>query len=315
MRAMVFTRPSVVELLDVDEPVPGEGEVIVEVRAAGICGSELHGIVHPGFRRPPLVMGHEFVGLLPDGRRVAVNPIVNCGTCDLCAMGEPQLCRQRALIGIHRPGAFAPRVAVPERLVVELPEQLPWNAAALIEPIANAVHVWRLAGSPTGTRVGIIGAGTIGLACLLVAAHHGNELDIADLSEQRLAHATELGAVRTGAALDGEYGVVIDAVGAPATRAASIDRVRPGGTAVWIGLLDEAPGFDALHLVRFEKRISGSFAYRQDDFAAAVALAAELDLGWTTSFTLEDGPTIFTELMNGRTDVVKAVLHPQGADI
>ena len=107
MRALVFTAPSVVELQDVDEPLPGDGDVIVDVKASGICGSELHGFRSLGFRKPPLVMGHEIVGADAAGRRVAVNPLLSCGQCDLCSRGLPQVCRERGLLGVHRPGGFA----------------------------------------------------------------------------------------------------------------------------------------------------------------------------------------------------------------
>ena len=145
---MVFTGTGVVEMLEVDAVEPGEGEVLLKVEAAGICGSELHGILHPGFREPPLVMGHEFAGTTPDGRRVTVNPIVSCGTCDLCVMGEDQLCRTRSIVGIHRPGAFAEHVVVAQRYLHDLPDSLSWQQGALIEPLANAWHTWGLAGRP-----------------------------------------------------------------------------------------------------------------------------------------------------------------------
>src|SRR5215213_4965242 len=101
MRALVFTKPGTVELLDAPDPEPAAGEVLVKVRAVGICGSELHGIRSAGFRRPPLIMGHEFAGSTADGRRVTVNPLLSCGVCDLCLMGRDHLCRERAILGIH----------------------------------------------------------------------------------------------------------------------------------------------------------------------------------------------------------------------
>ena len=108
-------RPGQMELFDMPEPDVGDDEVLVHVRSAGICGSELHGARHPGFRVPPLIMGHEFAGVSDDGRPVLINPILSCGECDMCARGLPQLCRRRALIGVHRSGGFAERVAVPHR--------------------------------------------------------------------------------------------------------------------------------------------------------------------------------------------------------
>ena len=311
VQALVFTRPGVVEVLDVDEPEVGEDEVLVDVAASGICGSELHGIQTAGFRQPPLVMGHEFAGTTADGRRVTVNPIVDCGACDLCRQGLTQVCRKRSIVGIHRPGAFAERVAVPRRLLHDLPAGLSWEAAAVIEPLANAVHVWALAGRPAGARVGVIGAGPIGLVCLEVARRGGaGHLAVADLAPERLAMAGRLGAHETGPALEGELDVIVDAVGLPATHRDSVSRLRPGGTAVWIGLMGDDAAFESTELIRQEKRVLGSFAYTDAEFTEAVALAETCELPWVRSFPLGDGAAIFTELMHGRADVVKALLRP-----
>jgi threonine dehydrogenase-like Zn-dependent dehydrogenase len=311
MQALVFTRPGVVEVLDVDEPVAQAGEVIVEVAAAGICGSELHGISQPGFRTPPLVMGHEFAGVTADGTRVTVNPVVTCGQCDLCQAGLTQVCRDRAIVGIHRPGAFAERVAVPEQMVHPLPDGLSWERAAMIEPLANAVHAWGLADRPKGARVGVIGAGTIGLVSYLAAkAGQAGEVVVVDVADDRLSTARDLGAT-TATSLEGEFDVVIDAVGVAATHQASVDRLRPGGTAVWVGLMGTDPAFNSQDFIRTEKRVLGSFAYTDAEFGEAVELAGRADLDWVDSYPLADGARIFTELMHGRTDVVKALLRPQ----
>lgn len=310
MRAMVFTGPRVVEMCDVAEPVAGPGELLIEVAACGICGSELHGVTKPGFREPPLVMGHEFSGTTADGRRVSVNPIISCGACGLCRGGQEQLCRDRAIIGIHRAGAFAHLVAVPAAAVHDLPDSLSWLEAALIEPLANAVHAVALADAGPGARIGVAGAGTIGIVSLLVARHAGHRVEIADLSEARLALVTQFGADSAGPALEGEFDVIIDAVGVAATRSASLRQLRPGGTAVWVGLGNADTGFDAQDAVRQGKTIKGSFAYTNAEFAQAVQLATELELGWATPFDLESGAEVFTGLMNGRTDLLKAVLVP-----
>jgi threonine dehydrogenase-like Zn-dependent dehydrogenase len=311
MRALVFTAPGVVEMLDVAEPTPGADEIIVTVEATGICGSELHGIRDTAFRKPPLVMGHEFVGLTEDGTRVAVNPLTSCGECDSCRRGQTNLCRKRQLLGVHRPGGFSERVAVPKKQVVALPEAIAWEAASLIEPLANAVHAWGLVASERPLNVGIIGAGTIGLVCVLVAAGASVErLVVADIAGERLAAATRLGATETAARLDGEFDVIFDCVGAEATHADSISHLRPGGTAVWLGLLSADAPFDARDVVRMEKIVRGSFAYTNDEFRTAVDLAPEVDLGWTDSFPLEQGALIFSELVGGRTDIHKAVLRP-----
>lgn len=311
MKAMVFTAPGMMEMLDVDEPSAGPGETIVTVQASGICGSELHGISSPGFRAPPLIMGHEFCGTTSDGRRVVVHPVVPCRSCDLCLRGLHNLCRNRTIIGITRPGGFGERVAIPDEALYEIPDELAWDQAAVIEPLANAVHAWRLGSDPYPERVGVIGAGTIGLVCLLVARARGARyVAVADVSEERLAVAKRLGADTTSSALDGEFDAVFDAVGIAATHRASVDAIRPGGTTVWLGLIGEVAEFDSQHLVRTEKRVQGSFCYSDADFRQAIALAPHIDLSWVTPFPLSGGVDIFMELMNGRSDVVKAVLHP-----
>jgi threonine dehydrogenase-like Zn-dependent dehydrogenase len=315
VRALVYTAPSVVEVLDVAEPQAAEGEVVLDVAAVGICGSELHGIQTPGFRTPPLVMGHELAGVTPEGERVTVNPMVSCRGCDMCSRGLRHLCRTRAILGIHRAGAFAERVAVPRDRLVVIPEQMPWESAAMVEPLANAVHAWHLANPYASevapARVGIIGAGTIGLVCLLVAKHAGaSQVSVADLADTRLGLARDLGADCTSAALEGEFDVIVDAVGSASTHEASVRQLRPGGTAVWLGLLDDASSFGAQALIRGEKRVLGSFCYSDDEFRLAVDLAMQVELGWADSFPLDDGATVFTELMNGRTDVAKALLRP-----
>jgi len=317
VRALVFTAPGTVELLDVPEPDPAPGEVLVQVRAAGICGSELHGARHPGFRKPPLIMGHEFAGLTAGGEAVVVNPILSCGHCGLCRRGLRHICQEREIIGVHRAGGFAERVAVPASAVRPVPPGLPWETAALIEPAANAVHAWNRAvgalgaGATGGAQVAVIGCGAIGLLCVAVALSSGAQrVEVSDLAPARLAAARRLGAAAGGPALDGEYDVVIDAVGSAATRAASVAHQRPGGTAIWLGLADSDPGFDASALVRAEKRVLGSFAYSDEEFARATALVRGWDLAWAAGYPLAEGAGVFTELMNGGLHPVKALLWP-----
>ena len=320
VKALVFTAPGQVELLDVPEPDPAPGEVLVEVRAAGICGSELHGARRPGFRQPPLIMGHEFAGIGAGGEAVVVNPILSCGRCAECRRGLRHVCREREIIGVHRAGGFAERVAVPASALRPLPAGLPWEAAALIEPAANAVHAWNQAGraldasgagGAEGARVAVIGCGAIGLLCAATALSGGaGRVEVTDLSPARLAAAQRLGAEVADPGLSGEYDVVIDAVGSAATRAASVAHQRPGGVAVWLGLAEEEAGFDANALIRSEKRVLGSFAYRDEEFAQAISQIQDWDLTWAAGYPLAAAAEIFTDLMNGGLYPLKALLLP-----
>jgi threonine dehydrogenase-like Zn-dependent dehydrogenase len=317
VKALVLTAPGTVELLDVPEPDPAPGDVMIQVRAVGICGSELHGALRPGFRKPPLIMGHEFAGISAAGEAVVINPILSCGHCVECQRGLRHICRERKIIGVHRPGGFAEQVAVPASALHPAPPGLPWEAAALIEPAANAVHAWSRAGGALGAggatsaRVAVIGCGAIGMLCVAAALSGGAErVDVSDLSPARLAAAQRLGATAAGRSLPGEYDVVIDAVGSAVTRAASVAHQRPGGVAIWLGLAEEEPGFDPSALIRSEKRILGSFAYRDEEFAQATALIGEWDLTWAAGYPLTGGAEIFTNLMNGGLHPVKALLRP-----
>lgn len=311
MKALVFTALGKVEVKDVDDVVAGDSEDIVHVERAGICGSELHGIAGPSFRVPPLIMGHEFVGTTDDGRRVAVNPLISCGTCEMCRRGETQLCRTRVLLGAHKAGGFAERVVVPRSLIHDIPSELDWDNAGLIEPLANAVHAWNLAEAPVNARVGIIGCGPIGLACLEIARYRGAAfIACADLSEDRRAVASSLGANLVSTSLDGEFDVIFDAVGSAATRTASLEHLIPGGTTIWLGLATPDVNFDAAAAVRLEKSIRGSFAYTDAEFVEAIELAPHLDLSWATTYPLDEGAEIFTALMNGQSTPIKALLKP-----
>lgn len=313
MKAIVYTGPRELRYLDVEEPEPAAGEVVVEVRAVGVCGSELEGVASGGsWRRPPLIMGHEFAGVRADtGERVVVNPLVACLECDLCLRGQANVCRRRAIVGIQRPGAYAERVAVPERCCYPAPPGLDWETLALVEPLANALHAWRLPADRHPQRVGIIGAGPIGLSCLLVATSRGTPaVHVADLAPERRAAAERLGAAWTGEALEGEFDVVIDAVGVAATRRAAVELTRPGGSAVWLGLHGPEPGFDGLALIRGEKSVLASFCYTDQDFRAALGLAQAIDPWWVTSRPLGEGAALFMELMEGRTDLLKVEFIP-----
>ena len=312
MPALVYTAPGRVEVQVVPTPTPATDEVLIDVRVSGICGSETHGVrVRDPFRVPPLIMGHEFAGNRSDtGERVVVNPLLSCGHCPDCRAGRENLCTERSLIGVHRPGGFARWAAVPVSALHALPDHMSWDSAALIEPLANVVHGWRLLGEKPHGRVAVIGAGAIGLMTTAVATlcSPDVEVTVVDRVERRLAVAQLLGAAVVGSELTGQFDVVVDAVGSGETRRAGLDSLRPGGTSLWFGLHDDNPGFDALRLVRQEQRVIGSFAYGGDDFAAAIELAPEVDATWLDFVPVADSARTFMGLTDGSCDAVKAVV-------
>lgn len=309
MKALKLNLARELELVEEPDPCAGPDEVVVQVSFAGICGSDIHGVLPGGYRKPPLIMGHEIAGTTSDGRRVTVRATLGCGACDLCAAGLEQVCRSRSIVGIDRPGGFAERVAVPKRSIVELPERTPLEAGALVEPLAVALRAWKRSTARGTDKVGIIGAGNVGLLLLTVARHHGADVEVADVQEERRAEASRLGALAADGELRSEYDVIFEAVGASATHAASLERLRPGGVAVWLGTRSADPAFDALELVRREQSVISSFAYTEGDFLEAAELSASLRLDWTETYDLDQGADIFAGLVDGRLDATKVLLR------
>lgn len=313
MRAIVWQGPNEMTVEEQPNPPdPGPGELILQPEAVGICGSEVEGYLgHMGNRKPPLVMGHEFAGTVIatgegaqdlQGARVAVNPLSGCGECRLCLAGDTNLCLDRVLVGVHVPGAFADFVKVRAADARVLPDDVSMRVGALMEPLANGVHAVRLA--PKGAeRVVVIGAGTIGLVTLQAALLEGlPHVAVVERDEARRARALTLGAHADGAEA-GEADLVLDAVGAAATRQLGLELLRPGGTMVCIGLASDDTTLGFHGVVRSQHRIQGSYAYTMPDFEQAhewlVSGAAHLGDDLEPVRPLAEGPAQFARLADG----------------
>lgn len=343
MDALVWLGPR--EMVVRPEPVPTlkPGEVLLEVTAAGICGSELSGYLgHNSLRRPPLVMGHEAAGRIAQtadntladgspaqaGTRVTFNPLVVCGECDRCRAGLTNLCRKRQIIGAARPGAFARFVAVPAAQCWPLPDDLSDVAGSLGEPLACAVRAVAHAQVTPDDSLLILGAGPIGLCCLAVARATGIEqVIVSDLAPSRLDVATRWGAsnvINAGeqdavtavqALHAGGVAAVIDAVGSNVTRAQAVQSVVPGGRVVFIGLHNEESPLAANYVIRQEITLVGSFAYTNADFVEALDLlkrgVVQPAADWLEERPLAAGPASFAELVDGTAAASKIVLRVQ----
>jgi (R,R)-butanediol dehydrogenase / meso-butanediol dehydrogenase / diacetyl reductase len=326
VKALVWHGPNSMTVDDLAEPRPKADEVVVRSEAAGICGSEVEGYLgRMSNRVPPLVMGHEFAGTVIEvgegvgeswvGKRVAINPIVGCGQCRYCARGDRNLCPDRYLIGVAVPGGFSGNVAVAERCLFELPAGMDARLGALVEPLANGVHAIR-SGAPGGaTRALVIGAGTIGLACMQAALLRGfDDVGVVERHPVRRDHALQLGAHRVYASGDDvEPGVdlMIDAVGAEATRFLAIQLLSPAGTAVFIGLHDDQTALPWHRIVRGNHTVRGVFGYSDSDFKQAVDWLADGRAGigaLKALLPLEHGPAAFATLAKGPTDDIKVFL-------
>ena len=307
MQAIVWQGPHEMTVEEQpDPPDPGPGELILKPEAVGICGSEVEGYLgHMGNRTPPLVMGHEFAGTVVAGegelvgQRVAVNPLSGCGECKLCRAGDTNLCRDRVLVGVHVPGAFADFVKVRAADARVLPDGISSRVGALMEPLANGVHAVRLA-PPGVERAVVIGAGTIGLVTLQAALLDGiPHVGVVEPHDERRARALSLGASDDTEEPD----LVLDAVGAEATRRLGLELLRPGGTMVCIGLANDDTTLGFHDVVRSQHRIQGSYAYTMPDFEQAhewlVSGQAHLGDDLTSVRPLEDGPEQFARLADG----------------
>ena len=313
----------------IDEPRQGDDDVLVRPDAAGICGSEIEGYLgRMPNRVPPLVMGHEFAGtVLASGRgapgdwtghRVVVNPLLSCRICARCKAGERNLCANRRLIGVHASGGFAERVAVPAANLVPLPDALDARIGALVEPLANAVHAVGLARRPVApAKAVILGGGTIGVFGLHAARAAGiPDVRVVEPNADRRAAALAAGARAVHAdaselAAERNADLVIDAVGATATRRSALDIVRPGGTIVLLGLHEDETALPFHRVVRDQVALQGSFAYTDTDFTAALDLltSGRVRLGAISGILpLEAGPEAFASLAEGPTPLLKTFL-------
>jgi threonine dehydrogenase-like Zn-dependent dehydrogenase len=315
MKALVWHGDRRLELEQLPEPVPAEDEVVLDVEVAGICGSDLHGYRgHPGPRVPPLVLGHEVVGH-SDGGTYTVYPLVACGTCERCLAGEDNLCASWRLLGMHRPGVFAERVAVPRRSLVPVPPGLEANRAVLAEPLACCVGALRSLALPAGARLLVLGCGPIGLLTVFLAARGGVEVVAVDPVAERRAHALRLGATRVAASADegaATFDAAVDAAGFELTWRAAIGAVRGGGTVAVVGLGQAEGSFPMAEVVRRGVTVRGQFAYTRADFGQAIAVLAdgELDTDWIAEMRLDDGAQAFANLVDRPAAYSKVLLRP-----
>lgn len=303
MRALVYLGDRTVKQQETPEPIVTDGEVVVQVLQAGICGTDLCVIRDERPKvAPPMTLGHEFVGRRRDtGEVVIVNPILSCQRCRACCEGRTHLCESRRIVGVHRPGAFAESVTVPVNRILPAGNAT-LEQAAMVDPIATALHAFRLA-SPPGGQVAVLGAGAIGLSMLFVLQLAGvQDITVTDISQQRLDLAHASGATRVGPVAEGVYDVVYDTAGTTATRREAVLKTRPGGTAVLVGLHSADLLVPAAPIIGGERSIRGSFGYTDDEFREAARLADKLDTRWVHVIPFDEAESILLALIKGRGD-------------
>lgn len=343
MKALVLTKPAHLELQEAATPATGRGEVLVRVRACGICGSDVHGMDGSSGRRiPPIIMGHEAAGEIagvgPDvtgwatGDRVTFDSTVSCGECAYCRSGRVNLCDHRQVLGVscgdyRRQGAFAEFVAVPARILYRLPRGLAFEQAAMVEAVSVAVHAVARTPPVAGGSAVVVGAGMIGLLVVQALKVAGwGRLIAVDLDAGRLQLATKLGAdhmILAGAAdvpaevkkLTGGRGAdaAFEVVGLGPTLKTAIASVRKGGSVTLVGNLQPAVELPLQAVVTRELSLLGACA-SAGEYPACLDLIARgrIDVSAFVSATppLEEGPGWFARLHRGEPGLMKVILKP-----
>ncbi|MCD6518474.1 MAG: alcohol dehydrogenase catalytic domain-containing protein [Anaerolineae bacterium] len=335
MKAAFWMGPEKIEIREVERPTPGPGEALVKVAYGGICGTDLMIYLgkHPR-AKAPLVLCHEFSGTivqadgdaLAPGTPVVINPLLTCGQCYACRSGIPHVCANLGLVGIDRDGGFAEYVSVPLQTVRPIPETLPLIEAALIEPLAVAVHAVRASDLSVGDQTAVLGAGPIGNLTAQVARLAGaRQVFVSEQSPKRVALAQRLGfevidvrekntveAIRQATEGVG-VPVVFETAGVQATIDDAGQVARIGGQILQVGMPKTPPTVDMTTLLFREIRRTPIRVYRESDFFRAIALAATGRLDLRTPVThilpleeLEKG----LELAHEATESCKILIAP-----
>jgi 2-desacetyl-2-hydroxyethyl bacteriochlorophyllide A dehydrogenase len=320
MRAAVIKEFNEVEVMTVEDPVPGPRDVVVDVAACGICGTDLHILEGEFAPSLPIIPGHEFAGVVVGkgsavheiavGQRVAVDPSLYCHECHYCRIGRGNLCERWNAIGVSVPGGAAEFAVAPAGNCVPLPDHVRLEDAALIEPLSCAIRGYDVLASQLGSHVLIYGSGTMGLMMLELAKRTGAaSVDVVDINPARLTTAAALGcssAAVSADELDRPRGweLVIDATGAAAAIQDGLSRVAAGGTFLQFGVssYDARVTIEPFRIYNKEITITGSMAVLHSyERAAELFAAGVLDPGVFISdrLPLDDYPEALARFKRG----------------
>jgi L-iditol 2-dehydrogenase len=343
MDALLLKDYKQLEMVDMPVPEIGPDEVLVRVRACGICGSDVHGFDgSTGRRIPPIVMGHEAAGEvartgaqvtdLKEGDRVTFDSTIYCGRCFHCVRGEVNLCDNRQVLGVspgeyRRHGAFAEFVAVPRRIVYRLPDNLSYEQAALIEAASVAVHAVNLTPRQLGDTAVVVGSGMIGVLAVQALRAGGCSRVIAvDVDESRLHMAAQSGATDLLNPKNSEVpaevrrmteghgaAAAIECVGATDSIRTAIDSVRKGGSVTLVGNVAPQIDLPLQPVVTRQIRLQGSCA-SNGEYPAVIELmsrgAIRVDSLISATAPLGEGPSWFDRLYRREGNLFKVILRP-----
>jgi L-iditol 2-dehydrogenase len=342
MNALLLSEYKKLEIVDLPVPIPGPGEILVRVAACGICGSDVHGYDGSSGRRiPPIVMGHEAAGIVAgvtpgigrfkEGDRVTFDSTISCGECASCRRGQLNLCDRRQVLGVscgeyRRNGAFAEYVNVPAHVAYELPPNLRFEEAALLEAVAVALHAVSLVTVGPQSTALVLGAGTIGLLVQQALRAVGCScVFVADVDENRLKVSAALGAdavLQSGPQLPEQIDqltagmgvdIAIEAVGINATLRAAINAVRKDGSVVLVGNISPEVTIHLQNVVARQIRLQGSCA-SAGEYPRAIELVSTGQIKVKPLISavapLSEGPGWFERLYAKEANLMKVVLTP-----
>ena len=344
MKALVMEQYKEFSYKDVPTPTPGEGEVLVRVKACAVCGSDVHGMDgSTGRRRPPVIMGHEASGQIEavgpgvkeykTGDRITFDSTIYCNKCERCQAGLVNLCATRRVLGVscedyRMNGAFAEYVVVPEYVLYRLPDNVTYQQAAMVEPLAIAYHAATRTPITPGMSAVVVGVGTIGMLTLQVVRSMGAETLIAvDIDDEKLKTALENGATAAVNSKDadavqqilahtkdaGGVDVALDATGIGATVDLCLRSVALNGKVVLIGNLAPKIEFPLQWVVTRQISLFGSCA-SAGEYGECLKLIAEgkvdVDALISKAVPMKDGHEWLNRIYNKEEGLNKIVLLP-----
>lgn len=334
MKATIIEAPHKMSVGNWDTPRPAAGEVLIKVKAAGICAGDLYFYAGKNpYARYPQVCGHEIAGVVAElgqgtegfepGDPVVVEPYLGCGNCYACRIGKPNCCAKLEIIGVHRAGGYAEYLVAPSVKVHKFPEKLNFTLASFVEPIGIGLQACKRAQLHEHESVLVVGCGPIGLSIIEVARAHGAEVTATDIVQSRLDAAEKVGAKVFRAderlrqtMLDETNGegppVIIEATGNPQAIEQAVDLVASGGRIVVVGLVKEGMGVNlpGLNFTRKEMTILGSRC-SEKCFPESIDLLVRGAITYpqfASEYSMWDGPKVFSDITERPAVVHKAVL-------
>jgi|LSQX01.2.fsa_nt_gb L-iditol 2-dehydrogenase len=339
MLEAVMTNPREIKFRETKKPIPGPGEVVINVLRIGICGSDIHVYhgLHP-YTTYPVIQGHEFSGTISDigpsceqyglsvGDLATVIPSLTCGECYPCKHSRYNICDNLKVMGFQTDGAAREFFKVPADHVITLPDGTDPNFGAMIEPVAVAVHAVKRYGNIDGNKVVVLGAGPIGnLVAQVSKALGASDVLVSEITESRRAKALECGlrnvidpsaitlqdAIRERLSLDGAD-VIFECVGANRTISDAVVSARKGSKIIVVGVFGEKPTVDLGLVQDRELELIGTLMYRREDYEMAISLVDQksIDLSplVTHNFRFRDYLEAY-KLIDSSTDTMKVMIN------